>query len=209
MKSHARNIHASSKRQSVSMSLGPIAALVAMPAEAHGGTGLPGGLVAGIEHPFTGADHLLAMVAVGIWGAYLGRPLIYALPVLFPLMMVGGAVLGMFGLPMPRVELGIAFSVLVLGLCIALSIRAPAWVACLVVGAFALLHGYAHGRELPSAADPVGYSTGFVLATGLLHVSGIGIGLFRDRPGGDRATRTVGAAIAALGAWFLWRAMHA
>src|SRR5580698_1137466 len=94
------------------------AALVSGPAAAHTGTGLPGGFVSGFRHPFSGLDHLLAMVSVGLWGAFLGRPLIYALPVVFPVMMVGGAMLGMFSVPMPPVELGIAVSVLVLGLCV-------------------------------------------------------------------------------------------
>ncbi|MBV8496191.1 MAG: HupE/UreJ family protein [Gammaproteobacteria bacterium] len=176
-------------------------------AAAHMGTGLPGGFVSGFVHPFSGVDHLLAMVSVGLWGAFLGRPLIFALPVVFPAMMVGGALMGMFVVPLPPVELGIALSVLVLGGCIALSVRAPIWAASLVVALFAVFHGYAHGKELPSAADPVSYSAGFVLATGLLHVSGIAVGFVKDRPGGLVATRSIGAAIATIGAWFLYRAI--
>lgn len=177
------------------------------PAAAHMGTGLPGGFASGFAHPFTGLDHLLAMVSVGLWGAFLGPPLLYALPVVFPAMMVAGATMGMFGIPMPPVELGIALSVLMLGLCIALSVRAPVWAACLVVAVFAVFHGYAHGKELPSAADPIGYSAGFVLATGLLHVSGICLGLLNARPRGMVATRSMGAGISVVGAWFLYRAM--
>jgi urease accessory protein len=173
------------------------------PAYGHMGTGLPGGLESGFRHPFTGWDHLLAMVSVGIWGAFLGRPLIYALPVIFPAMMVGGAILGMFSIPMPPVEIGIAVSVLVLGLCVCLAIEAPVWGACAIVAAFALFHGYAHGMELPSAADPVGYSVGFVLATGLLHVLGISVGLLNSRPIGVIVTRGVGVAIALAGGWYL------
>src|SRR5215813_15098006 len=108
------------------------------PAYAHSGTGLAGGFESGFSHPFTGVDHLLAMVSVGIWGAFLGRPLVYALPVIFPLIMVGGAILGMFSLPMPPVELGIAASVLVLGLCVCLAIQTPVWVACAIVAMFAV-----------------------------------------------------------------------
>jgi urease accessory protein len=122
-------------------------------------------------------------------------------------MMVVGAIMGMFGVPLPPVEVGIALSVLVLGGAIALSVRAPVWAASLIVAAFAVFHGYAHGKELPSAADPVSYSVGFVLATGLLHVSGIFVGLLNDRPHGMVVTRSAGAFIAALGAWFLFRAM--
>lgn len=176
-------------------------------AEAHSGTGLAGGFASGFKHPFTGSDHLLAMVSVGLWGAVLGRPLIYTLPVIFPAVMVGGAVLGMLGVPLPPVEIGIALSVLVLGGCIALSLKAPVWTASLIVAAFAVFHGYAHGRELPSAADPIGYSVGFVLATGLLHALGIGFGLLNDRPGGVIATRSLGGAIGCMGVWFLYKAI--
>ena len=175
--------------------------LIAGPASAHGGTGLPGGLEAGFLHPLTGPDHLLAMVSVGIWGAFLGPPLIHALPAIFPLMMVAGAELGMLGAPMPPVELGVAASVLALGGAIAAGWRAPAWAACLLVGLFALFHGYAHGRELPSAADPLGYSAGFVLATGLLHLSGIALGTLKAR------ARPIGAGIGLAGLWFVYRAV--
>lgn len=183
------------------------AALVfSIPVQAHTGTGLPGGFVSGFKHPFSGVDHLLAMISVGIWGAFLGRPLIYLLPVIFPALMVGGAIMGMLGVPVPPVEIGIALSVFVLGSCIALSVRAPVWAASLIVAVFAIFHGYAHGRELPSAADPIGYSAGFVFATGLLHVLGIGIGFLNDRPGGLMATRSAGGIIAAMGVWFLYKA---
>jgi urease accessory protein len=184
-----------------------VASLVSRSASAHGGTGLPGGWLSGFVHPFGGLDHLLAMISVGLWGAFLGRPLIHSLPVIFPVLMVTGAILGMFGVPMPPVEVGIAISVLVLGGCIALSLRAPVWAASLIVAVFAVFHGYAHGKELPSAGDPVGYSAGFVLATGLLHVSGIGIGFLNLRPGGVVVTRGLGGVSAALGVWFLYQAL--
>ena len=183
------------------------ALLLAGQASAHIGTGLPGGFVSGFEHPLSGFDHLLAMVAVGLWGAFLGRPLIVALPVIFPTVMSFGAVLGMAHTPMPPVEIGIALSVLVLGAMIAGAVKAPIWLACLIVGIFALFHGYAHGAELPSAADPVGYAVGFVLATGLLHVLGIGIGTLNNRPGGIVVTRGFGGLIAAIGVYFLYVAI--
>ncbi len=167
------------------------------------GTGLPGGFASGFVHPLSGADHMLAMVSVGIWGAFLGRPLVFALPMIFPAMMAVGGAAGMAGIGLPPVELGIAVSVLVLGLMIALAVRAPVWIACLIVAVFALFHGYAHGAELPSAADPVGYSVGFVLATGLLHVLGIGIGLAKVKRAGEIALRAVGGGIACAGVWFL------
>ena len=144
------------------------------------------------------------MVSVGLWGAFLGRPLIIALPVIFPTVMAGGAVLGMAHTPMPPVEIGIALSVLVLGAMIAFAVKAPIWVACLIVGVFAMFHGYAHGAELPSAADPIGYAVGFVLATGLLHVAGIGIGLLNHWRGGVFLTRGMGALVALAGVGFLY-----
>lgn len=185
------------------------ACLIAGPAFAHSGTGLPGGFVSGFLHPLSGFDHLLAMVSVGLWGAYLGRPLIVALPVIFPTVMAVGGALGMANVPLPRVELGIAVSVLVMGAVIALAYRAPVWIACLIVGVFAIFHGYAHGQELPSAADPIGYSVGFVLATGLLHVAGIGLGLLNQRPGGIVVTRSLGGLIALAGVYFLGKVLIA
>lgn len=187
--------------------LGAAALLVAAPAAAHTGTGLAGGFVSGFLHPLSGFDHMLAMVSVGLWGAFLGRPLIVALPVIFPTVMAIGGVMGIAGVPMPPVEIGIAVSVLVLGGMIAGAVRAPVWLASLIVAIFAVFHGYAHGKELPSAADPVGYSAGFVLATGLLHVVGIGLGLINDRPGGAVITRTMGGLVMVAGAWFLWVAL--
>lgn len=185
-----------------------LAVTMSAPVRAHIGTGLAGGFTSGFEHPITGLDHLLAMVCVGLWGAFLGRPLIYLLPVVFPCVMVAGAVLGMFDVRLPGAEIGVALSVLVLGTCITAALRAPAWLACVIVGAFAIFHGYAHGRELPSAADPIGYSSGFVLATGLLHLAGIGLGCLNARPGGVVLTRSVGAVISIIGVGFLLRALH-
>lgn len=179
---------------------------LACPAEAHVGTGLAGGFVSGFFHPLTGWDHLLAMVSVGLWGAILGRPLIVALPVIFPAMMVVGALMGMLHVPMPPVEIGIALSVLGLGGVIACGYKAPVWLACVLVAVFAIFHGYAHGRELPSAADPVGYSTGFVLSTGLLHVCGIVIGLIYAHPKGKLVVKGLGAAIVLAGCFFMYQA---
>jgi urease accessory protein len=182
--------------------------LASASAAAHSGTGLTGGFVPGLKHPISGPDHLLAMVAVGLWGAFLGPPLIQALPIVFPMMMVGGAVLAMSGAPIPPTELGVALSVLVLGACIALRFVAPVWLAAVIVGFFGVFHGYAHGKELPSAADPLGYSLGFVLATGLLHVAGIGLGFCSERPGGTVAIRCAGALITGCGLWFVHEAIR-
>jgi urease accessory protein len=196
-----------SLRQWTSLSATLLLTFLPSPAFAHEGTGLPGGFEAGFLHPLTGFDHMLAMVSVGLWGAFLGRPLIMALPMIFPSMMVVGAGIAMLGLPLPPVELGIAVSVLTLGAMILFAVRAPVWVACPVVAMFALFHGYAHGAELPSAADPIGYSAGFVLCTGMLHVVGIAIGTLRDRPGGQIALRGGGGLIALCGIFFLATAL--
>ncbi len=181
--------------------------LAPMPAQSHDGTGLAGGFVAGFQHPLLGLDHMLAMVSVGLWGAFLGRPLVIALPVLFPIAMAFGAAAGMVGLPIPPVEFGIAASVLTLGLMILLAVKASVPIACAVVAMFALFHGYAHGIELPAAANPVGYTTGFILCTGLLHLTGIAIGMLKTLPAGTTALRTAGGVIAAFGAWFVMDAV--
>ncbi len=180
-----------------------MAVVTAQPAWAHTDPRLAGGLFAGFMHPLSGLDHLLAMVAVGLWGAFLGRPLIGLLPVIFPTVMAFGGAMGMIGTPMPPVEIGIAMSVFMLGSAIALAWRAPVWLASVMVAVFAIFHGYAHGAELPSMADPIAFSLGFVLATGSLHVAGITTGLIAKRPGGAIAVRAVGAAIALAGVYYL------
>lgn len=199
-------LHASRNRnvvRSATVVCAGAALFLASPAMAHQGTGLAGGFESGFLHPLTGLDHALAMISVGLWGAILGRPLVIALPVIFPMMMTMGAGAAMAGFPAPPVELGIALSVLTLGVLILLAVRAPVWIACAVVAAFAFCHGYAHGAELPSAADPIGYSAGFVLCTGMLHVVGIALGVLREHPPGTTAIRVGGGAIALCGLWFL------
>lgn len=176
---------------------------VATPAAAHEAASLSLSFGGGFLHPLSGPDHLLAMIAVGLWGAFLGRPLIYLLPVVFPTVMALGGVLGMAGVPFPPVELGIAASVIVLGAAILCRWQAPVWLAAPIVAVFGLFHGYAHGLELPSMADPLSFSLGFVAATGLLHVLGIAIGLLRDRPSGERLLRLSGGLIAIAGCYFL------
>lgn len=168
---------------------------------AHPGVGA--GFASGFVHPLTGPDHLLAMVGVGIWASQLGKPGIWVVPVTFPLAMAVGAVLGMAGLPLPGVEVGVAASALAVGLMILLAARPPVWAASLLVGAFAIFHGYAHGAELPAAASPLVFGLGFVLATGLMHLTGITMGLAYPLPWGSRVRRAVGAGIAAGGLYFL------
>jgi urease accessory protein len=173
------------------------------PALAHTDEGVAGGFAAGFMHPLGGLDHLLAMASVGIWGAFLGRPLIWALPVAFPLIMVVGGVLGILGVPLPLVEVGVSGSVIALGLAIALAWRAPVPIAVAIIAIFALFHGYAHGTELPEAAAPEAYATGFVLATGLIHLAGIAAGLLLGMRGGDVALRGAGGLIALTGVWIM------
>src|SRR5512136_2618933 len=150
-------------------------AAAATPAFAHTGS-MSGGFMGGFAHPLFGPDHVVAMVAVGLWGAFLGPPAIWLLPIVFPLVMAFGGVIGILGVPLPGVETAIALSAVVLGTMVALAARPPLWVAALIVGAFAIFHGHAHGAELPPGADVVAYSVGFVVATGLLHLTGIAIG---------------------------------
>jgi urease accessory protein len=178
----------------------------ALPALAHTehGTVAGGGFVAGLTHPLFGWDHVAAMVAVGLWGAFLGRPAIWLLPVVFPMVMALAAAAGVLGVPIPFVELGIAASAVVLGLLIVFAARPPLWVAAVVVGAFAIFHGHAHGTELPAAADPFAYAAGFVISTGLLHAAGIALGLLIALPRGELAIRGGGGVILLAGAGFLF-----
>jgi len=172
-------------------------------AGAHEGGGIAGGFYSGFVHPILGWDHVAAMVAVGLWGAFLGNPAIWVLPIVFPMVMAIGGALGVAGIPLPAVETGIATSAVVLGLMVALAARPPLWVAALIVAVFAIFHGYAHGAELPEAANPLAYSLGFVIATGLLHLSGIAFGLLARWPAGRLAVRTGGGLIALAGVGFL------
>jgi urease accessory protein len=178
--------------------------MAASPALAHTGS-VAGGFAGGFTHPLFGPDHIAAMVAVGLWGAFLGTPAMVVLPVVFPLVMALGGVLGILGMPLPGVEIGIAVSATLLGLMVALAAKPPLWAAALMVGAFAIFHGYAHGAELPPGADALAYSAGFVIATGCLHLAGIGFGLLARWPAGRIAVRGAGVVIALAGLVFLGR----
>ncbi len=180
-----------------------IGLLQAEHAFAHTGDGFGGGFVSGFTHPILGWDHVAAMVAVGLWGAFLGRPAIWILPVVFPLVMAFGAILGVLGLPVPGVETGIALSAVVLGAMIVFAAKPPLWMAGGLVGVFAIFHGYAHGAELPATADALGYVVGFVISTGLLHLIGIAFGLLVKWPGGRAAVRGAGGVISLAGIAFL------
>jgi urease accessory protein len=169
---------------------------------AHSGGNL-NGFAAGLLHPISGLDHIIAMVAVGLWGGILGDQALWSLPIAFPLIMAFGGVMGVLGVPVPGTQIGIALSGIVLGLMILVSVRVPLRVATVMVGIFAIFHGYAHGAELPLSADPAVFAAGFVLATGFLHLLGIGIGLAVRWPWGKIAVRIVGLVISALGLGFL------
>jgi urease accessory protein len=143
-------------------------------AEAHtfGAEGV--GLVAGFVHPFMGMDHLLAMIAVGIWAWQLGGRAVWFVPVTFVSMMSIAATFGLSGFSLPIIEPAIACSLLILGLLILGAVRLPLITSVCLVGFFAIFHGYAHGLELPQTASPALYGIGFILATALLHGLGIG-----------------------------------
>jgi urease accessory protein len=179
-----------------------IALMAASPAVAHTGEGV-GGVMSGFLHPITGPDHVVAMVAVGLWGGILGRPAIWQLPIIFPVVMALAGAVGVMGIPLPAVEVGIALSGIVLGLMVLFMLRPPIAVAGAIVVLFAIFHGHAHGAELPAAANPFAFALGFVVATGLLHLAGIAFGLLLARPAGVVAVRAAGAAIAVAGAAFL------
>jgi urease accessory protein len=172
-------------------------------ADAHVGAGVSGGFTSGFTHPIFGWDHVAAMFAVGLWGAFLGYPAIWILPVVFPLVMAFGGAFGVMGIPIPAVETGIAVSAIVLGIMVAFAVRPPIWVAALIVGAFAIFHGHAHGTELPVAANPLAFSLGFVVATGMLHLLGIAFGLLVRWPIGQVAVQAGGGVIALAGVGFL------
>jgi urease accessory protein len=182
---------------------------LAHPALAHEQVGVAGGLASGLLHPLTGMDHLIAMVAVGIWGAQLGAPAIWVLPITFPLVMAFGGVLGVLHVALPMPEAAIALSALVLGAAVAIRLRLPFAAAAVVVAVFAVFHGHAHGTELPGSANPLAYGAGFVVATGLLHLCGILIGTLTRWPAGARFIQGLGVVIATLGSYFLMRSLGA
>jgi urease accessory protein len=165
------------------------------------------GFASGFVHPISGLDHILAMVAVGMWGAQLGAPAIWVLPVVFPMVMALGGMMGLMGIKLPGIELCIALSALALGFAVLREARPKLWISAAIVGAFAIAHGHAHGTELPIGASGVLYSVGFVMATGLLHALGIGIGLVHRWTAGRIALRVAGAFVAMGGVFFLWKAM--
>ena len=170
------------------------------PALAHTGVGDTHGFAHGFFHPIGGVDHILAMVAVGLFAAHLGGRALALVPATFVAIMAVGGMLGVTGAAIPFVEAGIALSVIVLGLVLALRISPPVGAAMGLVGLFAIFHGHAHGAEMPGDASGLGYALGFITATATLHALGIGLGVAIGRAGKRVASRTfrIGGGLMAL-----------
>lgn len=193
-------------RRHLTRGLAAFLALLPAAAMAHTGTGAHIDAMHGFLHPLTGLDHILAMVAVGVFAARLGGKSLWAVPAAFVGAMVAGGAAGYYGVPLPMVEQGIAISVIAMGLALALGLRLPVVPAMALVAVFAVFHGHAHGAEGADAGSFLGYAAGFVIATSLLHAAGIGLGLLLNRLGGSlalNANRLVGVAGAVAGSVIL------
>ncbi len=189
------------------VSLIPLLLLLPESASAHIVRGEAIGFLSGLKHPVSGLDHIVAMVSVGLWGAQLGRPAIWVLPVTFPIVMAFGGFLGLAGVQLPGDEIGIAMSAILLGAVVLFEARPPLVFAGVLVGIFAIFHGYAHGAELPPGQNGLLYSLGFIIATGFLHCCGIAVGLIHRWPWGQTALRAAGALVTITGGVFLWQAV--
>jgi urease accessory protein len=161
------------------------------PALAHTGVGQTNSFASGIAHPLHGADHILAMFAVGMWGVLAGGRAIWVWPMAFVATMLAGFTAATLGLQMPFVEPAIWSSIIILGLLVALAVKAPVWLGAAMTGLFAFFHGHVHGTEA-AAATLIPYAVGFALATAGLHAAGIGLGLFAERSIGKVALRAIG-----------------
>jgi urease accessory protein len=166
------------------------------------------GFLTGFFHPISGLDHVLAMVAVGFWGAQIGKPAIWLLPVTFPMVMALGGMLGLVGVELPGVEYAIAASAILLGLVVTFEARPGFAASAVLVGIFAIFHGHAHGTELPPGQNALLYSVGFVIGTGCLHAVGILIGGIRGWDWGRRLLRVAGVIVATGGVFFMWKAFQ-
>ena len=171
-------------------------ALIPTLAHAHPGHGAEiGGIGWGLAHPFTGLDHILAMIAVGLWAVQLGKRALWLLPVCFVSAMAAGAALGMGGVRLPFVEPAILAGVIGLGALVAFAARMPLAAGAALVSVAALFHGQAHGSEMPANASGLLTAAGFIIATAVLHAIGIAGGLTLQRVAQNRAIRAAGAAI--------------
>jgi urease accessory protein len=165
---------------------------------AHPGHDGAGGLLNGFVHPLTGIDHVLAMIAVGVLAAGYGGRALWLVPMSFLVAMAAAGAIGMAGIPVQIVEAGIGLSVVVLGLMIAFQFKPPTLVATVVVGFFALFHGYAHGSEMPNGLAGLSFAAGFLIATALLLGAGVGIGLIVQRRTLSRRLFQAGGGVIAL-----------
>lgn len=181
--------------------LAAVLAFLPIPVFAHTGIGSIAGFWHGIAHPFSGADHLLAMLAVGLWAVQIGGRALWVVPSAFVALMLAGGILGIANIPLPYVEAGILLSVLMLGVLIAGAFRFSLAASRLVVGMFAVFHGYAHGAEVPIAMGVIDFSAGFIAATMLLHAVGIAGGLLLQKLKMASLTRFSGALIASGGVY--------
>src|SRR5262245_2149935 len=175
------------------VALAPEAAL------AHTGMEHAVSFASGFKHPWTGLDHMLAMVAVGLWAGLVGGRALWAWPVAFVGVMVAGGLAGIAGVPLPMAEPGILASVIVLGLMVLAAARLPVWAGAALVALFAVVHGHAHGAELPAEGAAAPYFAGFVLATAALHALGLGLAYAASGGRGRMLLRGAGAAVAVAG----------
>jgi len=183
----------------------PFLILICLPglAQAHVGVGETSGFGYGFFHPLTGLDHICAMIAVGLWAAQLGGRALWLVPLTFVVVMALGALLGASGVVVPFVEQGILASVFVLGLLIVTALRVPLAASVVLVAIFAIFHGHAHGAEMGETFSGVLYGAGFLIATMLLHLGGIGLGILFERTAGARAVRCAGAVILGFGIFLI------
>jgi urease accessory protein len=197
------------KRLNTSKKFSPLLLATALfiPVVASAHPGIPGhthGFANGFAHPLSGLDHLLAMTAVGLWAAQRGGRALWMVPCAFLSVMALGGMLGMAGFgQIPLIEQAIAASVLVLGIFLAVAARLPMWSSVMVIGLFALFHGYSHGAEMPVTASGLLYGLGFMLATATLHLFGIGLGFAAQKTNSLKVVRCLGVIIAVCGIYLL------
>lgn len=180
-----------------------VAVMTASAAMAHTGASVGVGFSAGFAHPLMGADHLLAMLTVGLWAGAIGGRAVWLIPGAFVVAMMGGGMLGVQGLAIPAVETGIAVSVIVLAALLAFNPKLPVVVSMAVAAVFAVFHGHAHGTEMPLDAMGLAYGAGFVAATAALHAAGAGLVIAFKHYATPVALRFTGAVVAAAGAMML------
>jgi urease accessory protein len=189
------NFNGFTRRFFLSVSTFTLAISIPAIAQAHVGAGETVGFWHGLQHPIGGLDHILAMLAVGLWAAQLGGHAVWSVPLAFVSVMSFGGVLGIFNMPIPFVEQGIVVSNLILGGLVLMATRLPLAASISIVGLLAIFHGYAHGAEMPTQASALEYAAGFMVATAILHLSGISIALLMNRLLSKQSVRFAGGGI--------------